>query len=63
MKPGLRWFLLSRPPPTEITEYVAECYDNIYSEWAPNEKVATEVVSFGAAAGSKGLQRYEARGP
>ncbi|NLN56099.1 MAG: indolepyruvate ferredoxin oxidoreductase subunit alpha [Clostridiales bacterium] len=37
-------------PSTEITEYVAECYDNIYSEWAPNEKVATEV-AFGAATG------------
>ncbi|MEG0457622.1 MAG: indolepyruvate ferredoxin oxidoreductase subunit alpha, partial [Oscillospiraceae bacterium] len=38
-------------PSTEITEYVSK-YDEIYSEWAPNEKVATEVAvgaSFGGA--------------
>lgn len=29
-------------PSTEITEYAAE-YDEIYAEWAPNEKVAAEV--------------------
>ncbi|MBQ8879541.1 MAG: indolepyruvate ferredoxin oxidoreductase subunit alpha [Clostridia bacterium] len=34
-------------PSTEITEYAAK-YDEIYCEWAPNEKVATEV-AFGAA--------------
>lgn len=34
-------------PSTEITEYVAK-YDDIYSEWAPNEKVAAEA-AFGAA--------------
>ncbi len=34
-------------PSTEITEYAAE-YDEIYCEWAPNEKVACEV-SFGAS--------------
>jgi indolepyruvate ferredoxin oxidoreductase alpha subunit len=38
-------------PSTEITEVVAE-YDEIYSEWAPNEKVAMEV-AFGAAFGGK----------
>lgn len=38
-------------PSTEITEYVAE-YDEIYTEWAPNEKVAMEV-AFGAAFGGK----------
>ena len=38
-------------PSTEITEYVSE-YDEIYSEWAPNEKVAMEV-AFGAAFGGK----------
>ncbi|MCF0136165.1 MAG: indolepyruvate ferredoxin oxidoreductase subunit alpha [Lachnospiraceae bacterium] len=34
-------------PSTEITEYAA-AYDEIYCEWAPNEKVATEV-AFGAS--------------
>ena len=34
-------------PSTEITE-VAATYDDIYCEWAPNEKVATEV-AFGAS--------------
>ncbi len=36
-------------PSTEITEHVAK-YNEIYSEWAPNEKVAFEV-AFGAATG------------
>lgn len=38
-------------PSTEITEYISR-YDEIYSEWAPNEKVAMEVAigaSFGGA--------------
>ena len=34
-------------PSTEITEYAAN-YDEIYCEWAPNEKVAMEV-AFGAS--------------
>ncbi len=34
-------------PSTEITEFAAN-YDDIYCEWAPNEKVATEV-AFGAS--------------
>ncbi len=34
-------------PSTEITEFAAE-YDEIYCEWAPNEKVACEV-AFGAS--------------
>lgn len=38
-------------PSTEITEYASE-YEAIYSEWAPNEKVAMEV-AFGAAFGGK----------
>ncbi len=38
-------------PSTEITEFLAK-YDDIYSEWAPNEKVAAEV-AFGAALGGK----------
>ena len=38
-------------PSTEITECVAE-YNEIYSEWAPNEKVAMEV-AFGASLAGK----------
>lgn len=38
-------------PSTEITEALAK-YDDIFSEWAPNEKVAMEV-AFGAALGGK----------
>ncbi len=34
-------------PSTEITEFLSE-YDDIHSEWAPNEKVACEV-AFGAS--------------
>ena len=34
-------------PSTEITEYAAK-YDDVYCEWAPNEKVALEV-AFGAS--------------
>ena len=42
-------FVSSYPgtPSTEITEYAAE-YDEIYAEWAPNEKVAMEA-AFGAS--------------
>lgn len=36
-------------PSTEITEHITK-YNEIYSEWAPNEKVAFEV-AFGAATG------------
>ena len=36
-------------PSTEITEYASQ-YDEIYCEWAPNEKVAAEV-AFGASLG------------
>jgi len=38
-------------PSTEITECIAE-YDEIYSEWAPNEKTAMEV-AFGASLAGK----------
>lgn len=38
-------------PSTEITEQAAQ-YDEIYCEWAPNEKVAVEV-AFGAALAGK----------
>ena len=38
-------------PSTEITEEIAK-YDEVYSEWAPNEKVAMET-AFGAALAGK----------
>ena len=39
-------------PSTEITEYASE-YDAMYSEWAPNEKVALEVSIGSAIAGKR----------
>lgn len=39
-------------PSTEVTEVIAKKYDDVYSEWASNEKVACEVAigaSFGGA--------------
>lgn len=39
-------------PSTEITECIAK-YDDVYSEWAPNEKVATEVAAGAAIAGAR----------
>jgi len=46
-------FVSSYPgtPSTEITEYVAK-YDEVYAEWAPNEKVAMEA-AFGACVAGK----------
>ena len=46
-------FVSSYPgtPSTEITEYAAK-YDEIYAEWAPNEKVAMEA-AFGASLSGK----------
>jgi len=41
-------------PSTEITEYIAK-YDEIYAEWAPNEKVAVEVASGAAIAGGRAV--------
>ncbi len=38
-------------PSTEITEEAAK-YDEIYAEWAPNEKVAMET-AFGASLAGK----------
>jgi len=47
-------FISSYPgtPSTEITEYAAE-YDEIYAEWAPNEKVALEAALGAAIAGGR----------
>ena len=39
-------------PSTEISEYAAK-YDEIYTEWAPNEKVAVEVALGAAIAGAR----------
>ncbi len=39
-------------PSTEITEYAAT-YDEMYSEWAPNEKVACEVAIGASIAGAR----------
>ncbi len=39
-------------PSTEITEYAAK-YNEIYAEWAPNEKVAMEVALGASIAGSR----------
>ncbi len=39
-------------PSTEITEYAAK-YDEVYCEWAPNEKVALEVAFGASLAGSR----------
>lgn len=41
-------------PSTEITEYIAK-YGDIYSEWAPNEKVALEVAIGGAVGGARSI--------
>lgn len=41
-------------PSTEITENVAK-YEEIYSEWAPNEKVATEVAVGAATMGARSM--------
>ena len=39
-------------PSTEITEYASK-YNEIYSEWAPNEKVSAEVSAGAAIAGAR----------
>lgn len=39
-------------PSTEITEFLSK-HDDIYTEWAPNEKVAFEVASGGALGGQR----------
>jgi len=41
-------------PSTEILENIVQ-YDNIYAEWAPNEKVALEVCTGAAIAGARTL--------
>ena len=41
-------------PSTEISEYLAK-YENVYAEWAPNEKVAVEVAAGACFAGVRAL--------
>ncbi|MBD8947569.1 MAG: indolepyruvate ferredoxin oxidoreductase subunit alpha [Clostridiales bacterium] len=41
-------------PSTEITEFMAK-YDEIYCEWAPNEKVAVETASGASLAGGRAV--------
>ena len=41
-------------PSTEITEFIAK-YEEIYSEWAPNEKVSLEVAIGAAVAGARSI--------
>lgn len=41
-------------PSTEITEFISK-YDEIYSEWAPNEKVACEVAVGASIAGVRSM--------
>ena len=41
-------------PSTEITEMIAK-YDDIYAEWAPNEKVAMEVAIGSSIAGARSV--------
>ena len=41
-------------PSTEISEFLAK-YDEVYTEWAPNEKVALEVSAGSAISGARSL--------
>ena len=41
-------------PSTEISEYLAK-FDAVYTEWAPNEKVAAEVAFGASVAGVRSL--------
>ncbi len=42
-------------PSTEILETIAREYPSIYAEWAPNEKVALEVVAGASMAGARAM--------
>lgn len=58
---GVR-FVSSYPgtPSTEITENTA-LYKDMYSEWAPNEKVAFEAALGASVGGRQSFLRHEAR--
>ena len=42
-------------PSTEISEYLVQYRDDVYEEWAPNEKVATEVAVGASLAGARSM--------
>ena len=42
-------------PSTEISEYLVQYRDDVYEEWAPNEKVATEVAVGASIAGVRAM--------
>lgn len=42
-------------PSTEISEYMVRYKDDVYCEWAPNEKVAAEVAIGAALSGARGM--------
>ena len=42
-------------PSTEISEYLVQYRDDVYEEWAPNEKVATEVAVGASLAGVRSI--------
>ena len=44
-------------PSTEISENMVQYKDVIYSEWSPNEKVATEVAIGASFAGVRSIDR------
>ena len=42
-------------PSTEISEYLVQYRDDLYCEWSPNEKVATEVAIGASIAGTRAM--------
>ena len=42
-------------PSTEISEYLVQYKDDVYEEWAPNEKVATEVAVGASLVGTRAI--------
>ena len=42
-------------PSTEISEYLVQYKDEVYCEWSPNEKVATEVAVGASLAGTRAM--------
>ena len=42
-------------PSTEISEYLVQYKDDVYCEWSPNEKVATEVAVGASLAGTRAM--------
>ena len=50
-------------PSTEILENLPQYKEDVYCEWAPNEKVATEVAYGAAVAGSRSICTMKMVGP